>query len=182
MFKNEQVLPFGIKNLIILSLLILIFIFGLWLRHKSIEGYNIVFDYDQTEDQFYTYKVAVDHKLAIIGRAVYGDPHLHHGVFYYYYNLLPFLLSSGNFLTSVYWNIFFNTATAVILFILSKLMFKKSLPAFITAIIAASSFELIKFSSWLTIDTVVIFLVPLFFLGLWQLYQKRKWGLILASK
>lgn len=173
MFKN--------KHLLILSLLALIFTFGFWLRYKNVEGYNVVFDYDQIEDQFYTYILAVDHKLPIIGRAIYGDSRLHHGVFYYYYNLPPFLLSSGNFLTSVYWNIFFNTATVVILFALSKLMFKKTLPAFITAVIVVSSFELIKFSSWLTIDTVVIFLVPLFFLGLWQFYQKRKWGLALTA-
>ena len=173
MFKNKQ--------LLVLSLLALIFIFGFWLRYKNIEGYNIIIDYDQIEDQFYTYTIAVDHKLAIIGRAIYGDPRLHHGIFYYYYNFIPFLLSSGSFLTSVYWNSFFNTATAVILFILAKLMFKKILPAFLTAIIVASSFEFIKFSNWLTIDTAAIFLVPLFFLGLWNYFQSRQWGLILTA-
>ena len=168
------------QNLILFFIILSILIFGLWLRYKNIEGYNIVFDFDQNEDQFYTYTIAVDHNLAIIGRAIYGDPRLHHGVFYYYYNFIPFLFSSGNFLISAYWNSFFNIATAVILFILAKLMFKKILPALLTAIIVSSSFEFIKFSNWLTIDTVAIFLVPLFFLGLWSYYQKKKWGLILA--
>lgn len=165
---------------IVFSILLLIFIFGFWLRYKNIEDYNLVFDYDQIEDQFYTYNIAIDHNLAIIGRAIYGDPRLHHGVFYYYYNLIPFLLSFGNFLVSAYWNSFFNTATAAILFIMAKLMFKKVLPGLIAAMIAASSFEFIKFSNWLTIDTVAIFLVPLFFLGLWSYYQNKKWGLLLA--
>lgn len=114
------------KRNITILLLLLIFIFGFWLRYKNLAGYNLVFDYDQIEDQFYTYTLAQDHHLLIIGRAVYGDPRLHHGVFYYYYNFIPFLLSKGSFLVSVYWNILFNTAVAIILFILAKMMFKKT--------------------------------------------------------
>lgn len=169
------------RNLIILFAILLILIFGIWLRLKNIEGYNLIFDYDQYEDQFYTYTIAVDKNPAIIGRAIYGDPRLHHGVFYYYFNLAPFLLSGGNPVISAYWNIFFNAAVAVILFIFSKNIFKKNLPAFITAIIASVSFEFIKFSSWLTIDTVAIFLVPMFFLGLWAYCENKKWGLILSA-
>lgn len=168
------------KNLIVILVLLSIFVFGFWLRYKNIADYNLIFDYDQIEDQFYTYSLVVDRNLLIIGRAIYGDPRLHHGVFYYYYNFIPFLLSSGNFLISTYWNIFFNVTTAVILFIFAKMMFKKNLPGFVAAIIAASSFEFIKFSNWLTIDTVAIFLVPLFFLGLWSYFQNKKWGLILS--
>ncbi|OGE65117.1 hypothetical protein A3I48_02570 [Candidatus Daviesbacteria bacterium RIFCSPLOWO2_02_FULL_36_7] len=171
---------FNKRNLIVLLALILIFVFGFWLRYRNIADYNLILDYDQIEDQFYTYSLAVDRNLLIIGRAIYGDPRLHHGVFYYYYNFIPFLLSSGNFLVSTYWNIFFNVTTAIILFIFARLMFKKNLPGLIAAVIAASSFEFIKFSNWLTIDTVAIFLVPLFFLGLWSYFQDRKWGLILS--
>lgn len=176
MFKSKTK-----QNLTALFVILLVLSFGIWLRHKNIEGYNIVFDYDQYEDQFYTYTIAVDKNLAIIGRAIYGDPRLHHGVFYYYYNLLPFLLSGGSPIISAYWNIFFNAAVAAILFIFAKMIFKKNLPAFIAAIIASVSFEIIKFSSWLTIDTVAIFLVPLFFLGLWSYCEKRRWGLILSA-
>lgn len=173
-------MPIRKQNLITASALVLIFVFGFWLRYKNIEGYNLVLDYDQIEDQFYTYSLTVDKDLLIIGRAIYGDPRLHHGVFYYYYNFIPFLLSSGNFLISAYWNIFFNTATAVVLFFFAKMMFKNNLPGFIAAVVAASSFELVKFSNWLTIDTVAIFLTPLFFLGLWSYLQNENWGLILA--
>lgn len=171
---------FGRKNLGIFLALLFIIILGFWLRHKNIDGYNLIFDFDQIEDQFYTYTLVVDRNLPIIGRAVYGDPRLHHGVFYYYYNFIPFLLSSGNILVSAYWNISFNMITALILFVLARKMFNKSLPGLITAIIVAFSSEFIKFSSWLTIDTVAIFLVPLFFLGLWSYFQNNKWGLLLS--
>lgn len=173
----------GAKNhkKILILFLLLFFFFGLWLRFENIKGNNIVFDYDQNEDMFYTYKIAVDHQLAIIGRAIYGDPRIHHGVFYYYYNLIPFIFSKGNFFASVYWNIFFNTTTLLTIFFLSKSIFKKNLPAILAAAIVAASSEFIKFSSWLTIDTVAISLVPLFYLGLWEYYQKKKWGLILSA-
>lgn len=165
----------------IIVTLISIFIFGLFLRYLNIQGANIVFDYDQIEDQLYTYTIAVDHNLAIIGRAIYGDPRIHHGVFYYYYNLIPFLISSGNIFVSAYWNGFFNAASLFIIFILSKSMFGKFSSGLIAAFITAVSFEFIKFSNWLTIDTPAIFLIPLTFLGLWFYLKKKNWGLILAS-
>lgn len=142
-------------------------------------GSNLVFDYDQIEDQFYTYTVAHDFNPAVIGRAVYGDPRLHHGVFYYYYNAIPFLISGGNFFASAYWNDLFNVLTGLTLFILAKLLFKKNLPGLIAAFLVAVSFEFIKFSNWLTIDTPAIFLVPLFYLGLWGLYLRKFWAYIL---
>lgn len=162
-------------------ILLCTFIFGFWLRHENIKGGNIVLDFDQYEDLFYTYKIAVDHELPIIGRAIYGDPRIHHGVFYYYYNLIPFLAGNGSPLASAYWNSFFNAATLFVIFVLSWLMFKKVLPGILSAIIIAASFEFIKFSNWLTIDTVTIFTVPLFYLGLWLIVIKRGWGLILSA-
>ncbi|MDP3758142.1 MAG: hypothetical protein Q8Q86_00325, partial [Candidatus Daviesbacteria bacterium] len=62
-----------------------------------------------------------------------------------------------------------------------KHMFKSILPGILTAVIVAVSFEFIKFSNWLTIDTVTIFTVPLFYLGLWLFFKKRGWGLILSA-
>lgn len=162
-------------------IIILIFAVGIILRLIYVRDANIIFDFDQIEDQFYTYKLAVDHDPLIIGRAVYGDARLHHGVFYYYYNFIPFLLSYGNFFVSVYWNIFFSAATALLIFFLAKSIWQKNLPAILSAFIASFSFEMIKFSSWLTIDTISIFTTTLFYLGLWFFYKGKGWGLALAS-
>lgn len=180
---NHSVFNFikQIRNKPTLLLLFILLIFGLWLRYENNKGNNAVFDYDQNEDMFYTYKLAVDHQPVIIGRAVYGDPRLHQGVFFYYYNLIPFLISKGSFLASIYWNIFFNTATLVIVFALGKSVFRKTLPAILSALLVAASSEFIRFSNWITIDTVAIFLIPLFYLGLWEYYQKKKWGLVLSA-
>lgn len=176
----KTVFKFITKNKLLAITLVFILLFGFWLRYENIKGANLVFDFDQTEDLFYTAKIAVDHNLPIIGRAIYGDPRIHHGVFYYYYNLLPFIVSSGSPFASAYWNSFFNVAALLIIFILSKSLFGKILPGILASVIAATSFEFIKFSNWLTIDTVAIFMVPLFYLGLWRYFQGKKWGLALC--
>lgn len=161
-------------------IILLIFLAGIALRLLYIRDANIIFDFDQIEDQFYTYKLAVDRDPLIIGRAIYGDARLHHGVFYYYYNFIPFVISGGNLFVSIYWNIFFNAAAALVIFFLSKSIFQKNLPALISVFIASFSFELIKFSSWLTIDTVSILITTLFYFGLWQFYKSKNWGLALS--
>ena len=161
--------------------LILILFFGFFLRYQNIQPFNIVLDFDQYEDLYYTYKLVQDHDPLIIGRAVYGDARLHHGVFYYYYNFIPFLISNGSIFVSAYWNSIFNLSSALIIFILAKSLLGKMIPSLIAAFIVAFSFEIIKFSNWLTIDTPSIFILPLFYLGLWKYYKGKNWGLIISS-
>ena len=161
--------------------LVFILIFGFFLRYQNIHALNIVLDFDQYEDLFYTYRLVVDRDLLIIGRAVYGDARLHHGVFYYYYNFIPFLISKGSIFISAYWNSFFNLSSAAVIFFLARSLTGKLSHGLSALFIAALSFEIIKFSNWLTIDSPAIFIIPLMFLGLWKYYKGKAWGLILAS-
>jgi len=165
------------KDFLILGL---VFIFGLVLRYLSIYKANIVFDYDQIEDIFLTKRIVVDHDLPVIGRAIYGNPNLHHGIVYFYYNIIPFILFRWNPLSLALWNSIFNAGVSIILFFLAKSMFKRTLPAYISAILAATSYHMIQFSGWISSTTITIVTVPLFFCGLWWYHQKRKWGLVLA--
>lgn len=147
----------------------------------SIASANIIFDYDQVEDLFLTKRIVVDRDFPIIGRPIYGDPNFHHGVAFFYYNLIPFIIFKWNPLFIAYWNSFFNAGLAVILYFFGKALFGKKLPAFIAAIIAAVSYEIVTFSGWLTSTTPTMFTVPLFFLGLWLYFQRKNWGLPLAA-
>ncbi|MCL5018904.1 MAG: glycosyltransferase family 39 protein [Patescibacteria group bacterium] len=171
----------GDRKIQIFLILLILLIFGFWLRYQNIQPANLAFDYDQYEDLFYTYKIAVDHRLPIIGRAIYGNPALHHGVFSFYLNLPAFLVSAGNPFVIAYWNSLLNGATAILLFFFAKSLFKSTSAGLITAFLATVSFEFIKFSNWLTNETVGILIVPLFYLGLWSYYQNKRWGLILAA-
>ncbi|MCL4366364.1 hypothetical protein M1437_04010 [Patescibacteria group bacterium] len=176
-------LKIGFKKHTIVIILILLSLLALggWLRYENIRGFNLVFDFDQIEDAFYTYKITVDHQLPIIGRAIYGDPRLHHGVLFFYYNVIPFFFSGGDLIASAYWNSFFNLLSAVILFFLSKSIFGKKLPALLTAILAAVSFEAIKFAGLLFNETTAFTTVPLFYFGLWSYFKNKKWGLVLSA-
>ena len=160
---------------------ILIFLFGFIVRFISIYPGNILFDYDQFEDLFHTKKIIVDLDFPVIGRAIYGDPRLHHGVVYFYYNIIPFILFKWNPILIALWNSVFNAGIAIILFFFAKRLFNKTVPALIAAFLVSISYEFVQFSGWLSSTTITLVTVPLFFYGLWAYYQKRDWGLILAA-
>jgi 4-amino-4-deoxy-L-arabinose transferase-like glycosyltransferase len=158
-----------------------IFIFAFLVRFISIYPSNIVFDFDQVEDLFYTKKIVSDKDLIIIGRAIYGDPNLHHGVFFFYYNIFPFILFKWNPVLIALWNSVFNAAVSIIVFLFAKSIFRKTLPAILAAFIVAVSYEFVQFSGWISSITIALFTVPIYFFGLWSYYRKKNWGLILAS-
>lgn len=159
---------------------LLIALFGFFIRYISISPGNILFDYDQYEDLFHTKKIVVDFDLPIIGRPIYGDARLHHGVVYFYYNIIPFLLFKWNPISIALWNSVFNAGLSLILFLFARSLFKKVVPALIAAFIASVSYEIVQFSGWISSTTIALITVPLFFYGLWTYYQKKDWGLIIA--
>lgn len=154
----------------------LILAFGLVLRIANTKGFNTLFDYDQYEDLFHTRKILLGDP-PIIGRAVYGNPNLHHGVFYFYYNLIPYLLFKASPVAIIAWNNIFNICAGAIIFILAKLISKNNLSALISAFIVSVSYEYIQFSGWISSAAPGLFSVPLYFLGLWAYYRGKKWGL-----
>jgi hypothetical protein len=159
--------------------LFLIFLIGMFLRYRQIRFFNILFDYDQFEDLFQTKKIILGH-LPIIGRPIYGNPNLHHGVFYFYFNLMPFVLFKQSPVFIVLWNNLFNMGIAILLYFFSKSIFQKKLPGLIAAFLWAISTEVIQFSSWISSTSVTLITVPIFFFGLWMYYRKCGWGILLA--
>lgn len=165
------------RTVLISFLVILIFLFGVWLRIKSILPANILFDYDQYEDLFRVRQLATLENLPIIGPAIYSNPNLHHGVFFYYYSLLPYLLSGGSPVGIAIWNSIVNAAASIVLFFLARSLFKSTLIGLTAALLVATSPEFVKYAGWLSNPTTLLTLVPLFFFSLWSYYQKRPWGL-----
>src|SRR3990167_6661138 len=124
------------ENRIEIVCLVIILVFGFCLRYLTIISKNIVFDYDQYEDIFHTKKI-VDGDLTIVGRPIYGDPNFHHGVVYFYYNLIPFVVFAWSPIAIALWNAFFNALTAVMVYIFSKSLFKNNISSLISAILFA---------------------------------------------
>lgn len=158
----------------------LIFLFAFTLRFLSIWPANTIVGFDQARDFFDARKIISEGDLRIIGPTAGNNPNLHHGVLYLYYLIPPLVFLGGNPTWAALWNSLFNAATLLVLFFLNKSLFNARAGLF-AAIIAASSFQFIQYSGWLSNPSPTLLTVPLFFLGLWSYLQKKNWGLALAG-
>jgi len=161
-------------------MLLLICILGLILRYINTTNNNVLFGYDQYEDLFHTRKIILGDP-PLIGRPIYGDPNLHHGVLYFYYNLIPYVFSNANPFAVISWNNIFNVGASIAAFSISRLLFKDKLLALISAFLVAVSYEYIQFSGWISSTAPTLFSVPLYFLGLAAYYRQKSWGLPVAA-
>jgi len=159
---------------------LVIFLFALSLRILSFYPDRMVFGYDQVEDLLNTKKVVKYHDLVIMGRTVTGSPSIHHGAFFFYYMVPPFILGNGNPTTVAIWNNIFNSLSIVVLFFLALRLFWSYKAAILTAILAAVSYQSVQYAGWLSNPTTLVFLVPLFFLCLWSYYKGSDRSLVFS--
>lgn len=159
-------------------LLVLIFIFALTVRFLAVWPANTILGFDQARDLFDSLKI-LQGDLRIIGPTAGNNPNLHHGVAWLYFMAIP-LLFSHHPIYVVLWNCFFNAASVIIVYLLGKNIFKTREVGYVAATITAVSYYYVSFSGWLSNPTPTLLTVPLFFLGIWQYYKKRPWGLPLT--
>lgn len=160
-------------------ILILIFIFGYFLRVVFLRQNVLTFGYDQARDAVNALEIVHGH-IKIFGPPA-SQPGLFHGVFYYYV-LAPFyLLGRGSPIIAAYGVAFLSTLTVFIVYCLTYLMTKKVKPALIAALLFAISFEATQYATWLSNPTIGIITVPFMYLGLWGWIHKKKWGVIAAA-
>src|SRR5258708_7511740 len=152
-----------------------IFIFGFLIRAISVLPANTVIGFDQSRDLFEATKIFRDHNLAFIGPTAGNNPNLHHWIAYWYYLIIPLVVTHGNPIGAVIWNCFFNALTVIVVYFFGRDLFKSKKIGFISAIIVAASFYYIQFAGWLSNPTVCLFTVPVFFFGLWKYYEGRQW-------
>ncbi len=151
-------------------LVLIIFLAGFLIRIFSVLPYNTIVGFDQARDLFSATEIFRDHNIAIIGPTAGNNPNLHHGVAYWYYMILPLIITKGNPVGVVVWNSFFNALTIAILYFFAKDLFKSKKIGVIAAVVAATSYQLVQYSGWLSNPTVSIFTVPVFFYALWKYY------------
>src|SRR5258708_928169 len=145
--------------------LILIFVFGYFLRVMFLRSNALTFGYDQARDAVNALEIVHGH-LKIFGPSA-SQPGLFHGVFYYYV-LAPFYaIGKGSPIIASYGIAFINSLTILIVFCLTYLMTKKRGTALIAAFLFAISFEATQYATWLSNPTLGIVTVPLIYLGLW---------------
>lgn len=88
---------------------------SIYLRVVTIANYNIAFGPDQARDMLEIRNIVIGHHLTLIG-PVTDIIGLFLGPFWYYFNLIPFLISGGNPLSFVYWLIGWFLVAVIILY------------------------------------------------------------------
>ena len=165
----------------ILWFLVPIFIFAFAIRFLAVWPANTIVGFDQARDLFDARKIILNRDLRIIGPTAGNNASLHHGVAFLYFIIPLIILGGGNPIWVVLWNNFFNAAVAVVLFFFARSLFKSTKAGLIAAFLTAVSYYFVQFSGWLSNPTVTLLTVPVFFWGLWEYSQGKKWGLPLAS-
>lgn len=159
--------------------LIAIFL-GFLIRIEGFASGNILFLYDNARDLLYVNKIVVDHKPLLIGPSSGGLQGYFHGVFWYYFLILPFLLGNGNPLFFTGFMVFFSILSVLIAFFI----FKK-VSGFYAAVCIGIVFSLANFS----IDTTrfiwnpypIVWLMPIYFLSLYLFSQKKRYAFVLLA-
>ncbi len=160
--------------------LLLIFVFGYFLRVIFLNQNILTFGYDQARDAYNAIQITHGH-LKVFGPPS-SQPGLFHGVFYYYV-LAPFyLIGHGSPIAAAFGIAFLNAVVVFIVFYLAYLMTKKVGVSLLAAFLFAISFEATQYATWLSNPTLGIITVPLMYLGLWVwISGKKGWGPIVAA-
>lgn len=155
----------------IIFLLILLFFVAYYLRVMYLKEGALLFIYDQARDAIESQKI-ISGDLKIQGPPS-STPGLNHGVFWYYFLVIPNLISSGKPIISAYWNAIFSTGTLFIVYIISTLFMKKDLKSdtwkvgLLSTILFVFSFESSQYATWISNPSTAIWSVPAMYLGLW---------------
>lgn len=168
------------RNFIIYFLVVSILILGFTLRAKSIESNNLMFGYDEIEDLIHVERIVFNHDLIVIGKAIYGNPNIRHGVLSYYFMAPGSLLFNGNPIRISLWDGLFNLSGGLVIYFLAKSLFKRTQTALITLTIYVFSYLIIEYSNWVSHPTFSLLFISLFYLGIWEMYVGKKYGIILS--
>ena len=175
MFKNIRMKDLQ-KNFYLLFSLV----GGFIVRLIATSGHNLMFGYDEVTDLILTKRIALNQDLIAIGKAIYGNPDLRHGVLSYYL-MAPAVIISQDPTFIAIWNGLFSLATAVILYFIAKSLFKNTNTGIVAAALFAFSYPVIGFSNWVSHPTFAPLFVSLFYLGLIKISEGSKWGYILTA-
>lgn len=168
------------KRNLIFFLFFLILVFGFAARAISINNHGLVFGYDEVEDLTHVKQIVQNHDLVVIGKAIYGNPNIRHGVLSYYLMVPGFLLFHQNPVGVALWDGIFSLLTGLVVFLIARSVFKNFRLSLISFLLYVFSFLVVEYSSWVSHPTFAPFFVSLFFLGLWKVFEGKSWGYVLS--
>jgi hypothetical protein len=152
--------------------LILILTIALIIRTSGVLTQNVLFLFDSARDLLYVKKIVVDHDIILIGPSSGGLQGYYHGVLWYYFLVIPFVLGSGNPLAFTIFAALCSTASISLIYFLFKKISLK------TAIIATTFYAFAAFSvntsKFIWNPYPIIWLMPIYFFCLYQTVISKK--------
>lgn len=159
------------KNYSIAIFLILLMVLGLILRTYYLNQNNIVFGYDQARDAYIASQITQG-DLKILGPPV-SLGGFYHGVFYYYFIALPYLLSRGNPILPIIFISVFSISVIPLVFYIGKNLFNIKV-GILSAIFYTISFDLVQYSNWLSNPSLAVPCSVILFYGLYLFFFTPK--------
>lgn len=98
-----------------ITLFILVLVISSYLKIAPVLNYNFPFTMDQARDMLDIREIVVGKHFSLIGPTTSING-VFLGPFYYYFNVLPFIISGGDPAALVYWNILFYSLAAIAIF------------------------------------------------------------------
>ncbi len=151
--------------------LVVIFLLAFFLRAQYPQSGNVVFSFDQARDA-YTVNQLLRGDLKIQGPPT-STRDFFHGVLYYYVIAPGYWLGHGSPLVAAYWLAFIISLGVFLVYYITRSPW--------LALLYAVSYEQTQYATYLSNTSLAVLTVPLFYLGLWQWLQGKKWGPAVAG-
>ncbi|MDP3918222.1 MAG: glycosyltransferase family 39 protein [Candidatus Woesebacteria bacterium] len=154
------------------KILFILIIFGFLFRNLYTNTLAINFMYDQARDSIIV-KEIINGDIKIQGPSA-NAPGLYHGVLYFYFLTIPYLLGNGSPIVADIWLSLFSSLTIIIVYYLCFYLTKDKKASFLSALFFTFSFEATQYALWLSNPSMAVWFVPLTYLSLWLWTTKNR--------
>ena len=160
------------KDTVIKILLLMVIALAVRLIHFE----HTTFGYDQARDGFMALEIFGKDPIKLIGPST-DIGGLFHGSLYWYIISPAYFLSQGNPLPVKLYHTILQLGMIPLSYFIALRMTRKKEYAFLTAILMTFSIEAVQYSRWMSNPSFALFSVSLFFFGLWEVLNKKTYGL-----
>ena len=168
------------KSHLLILLIAVIFVFIFLVRTVGLFNNNILFLFDSARDFLWVKKIVVDHKFILIGPSSGGLQGYFQGVFWYYLLAIPFAISNGNPLSGPWFMVVCSIASVTTAFFIFKKIHNIH-AAILSSIILGFAGYSVATTQFIWNPYPIVWLMPLYFLGIYLLAKHSKWGIMLLS-
>jgi len=161
-------------------LVLLLIFFAFLVRTVGLINNNALFIFDSARDFLFVEKIAVDHKLILIGPPSGGLQGYFHGVIWYYILTIPFVLSGGHPISGPWFMAIASTFSVVAAFFILKKIMNIYSGIFGILLLGFSGYS-VATAQFIWNPYPIVWLMPVYFWGICLLTHRSYWGIFLIS-